>query len=209
MPDPLRIGFVTIHAAADRLSYLGTAFAMRESLRLQDVALTNIDGLSTLLYPLWRAKQARYWFGLKKRYWMKRQPAVVAAYGRQVAASVASAGPIDVLFSPGRIPLTRFTAPIPTAFSSDATFHCLADFYPEACDFSLETIANGHRLGQEALASCSLAIYFSRQAQLPAEITFPTPPSKLEACSYGANVDPAAGPLRRGCRRRPAARMTA
>lgn len=196
MPDPLRIGFVTIHAADDESAYSGTAFAMREAFRAnQDVEVVDIDRLATPVYPLWRAKQAAYWLVAGKRYWMNRQPAVVASYGSQVARRVASAGPIDVLVSPGSIPLAWYDGPIPTVFWSDATFDRLADFYPEASNFARETVTAGHRLEREALAHCALAIYSSEWARHSAEATYHAPPAKLATVSYGANVIPATGPM--------------
>lgn len=208
MPDRLRIGFVTIHAADDESAYSGTAFAMRAAFRAnQDVELIDIDRLITPLYPLWRAKQAAYWLVAGKRYWMNRQPAVVASYGSQVNHRVTSAGPVDVLLSPGSIPLAFYDGPIPTAFWSDATFDRLAEFYPEASNFAMETVVHGHRLERDALTHCALAIYSSEWARQSAEATYHTPPAKLATVSYGANIIPATGPTdaeacitRRSCR---------
>jgi glycosyltransferase involved in cell wall biosynthesis len=192
----LRLGFVTIHAAHDQSAYSGSAFAMRQAFRNHpDVMLTDIDDLATFLYPLWRAKQAMYWFGARKRYWMNRQPMVLERYARQVAQKAAAAGPLDLLFSPSSIPLARYTGPIPTAFWSDATFDRLADFYPEASNFCHETVMAGHRMEAAALRSCSLAIYSSAWATDSAATAYSAPRSKLETVSYGANIDPPTGPL--------------
>jgi glycosyltransferase involved in cell wall biosynthesis len=195
VPDTLRIGFVTTHAAQDRAAYSGTAFAMRQALLARaDVAVIDIDGLSTVLYPLWRAKQAAYWFGFGKRYWMNRESAVLSGYARQVARRVAADEPIDVLLSPGSVPLCHYTGPVPTVFWSDATFDCLVDFYPEATGFSRETIAAGHRMEQAALRNCTLAIYSSDWARQSAADVYRAPAKKLETVPYGANIDPPTGP---------------
>jgi len=159
-----------------------------------DVSLTDIDGLTTFLYPLWRAKQAVYWLGFGKRYWMNRQPVVLDCYARQVAAKAADAGPLDLLFSPSSIPLSRYAGPIPTAFWSDATFDCLADFYPEASNFAPETVVAGHRMEAESLRRCSLAFYSSAWAMESAVTAYGAPRSKLKAVPYGANIDPPTGP---------------
>jgi glycosyltransferase involved in cell wall biosynthesis len=196
MPDKLRIGFVTIHAADDCAAYSGTSFAMRQALRSHaGVAVVDIDRLHTPCYPLWRAKQAAYWFGFGRRYWMNREPAVVASYAAQVERKLASTGLVDVLMSPGSIPLARYPGPVPTVFWSDATFDCLADFYPEASEFSAETRVHGHRLEHEALRTCTLAVYSSRWAAKSAEKTYGAPQSKLATVSYGANIDPPTGPV--------------
>jgi hypothetical protein len=198
VPDPLRIGFVTTHAAQDRAAYSGTAFAMRQALLARaDVAVIDIDGLSTVLYPLWRAKQAAYWFGFGKRYWMNREPAVLSGYARQVARRVAADEPIDVLLSPGSVPLCHYTGPVPTVFWSDATFDCLVDFYPEATGFSRETIAAGHRMEQAALRNCTLAIYSSDWARQSAADVYRAPAKKLETVPYGANIGRPVRPTRR------------
>ena len=193
--DRLRIGFVTIHGADDRSAYSGSAYAMRQAFRdHRDVEITDIDDLATFLYPLWRAKQAAYWFGFGKRYWMNRQPAVLERYARQVAKKTTSAGPLDLLLSPSSIPLSRYTGSIPTAFWSDATFDCLADFYPEASDFARETVAAGHRMEADSLRNCSLAVYSSAWALESAATVYGAPRSKLETVPYGANIDPLIGP---------------
>lgn len=195
MPDPLRIGFVTTHSADDRAAYSGTSFSMRQALLARaDVAVIDIDGLSTALYPVWRAKQAAYWFGFRRRYWMNRQPAVLSGYARQVARRVAADGPIDVLLSPGSVPLCHYTGPVPTVFWSDATFDCLVDFYPEATGFSRETVVAGHRMEEVALRNCTLAIYSSDWARDSAAVVYKAPATKLQTVSYGANIDPPNGP---------------
>ena len=195
MPDPLRIGFVTTHAAHDRAAYSGSSFAMRQALLARaDVAVIDIDGLSTVLYPLWRAKQAAYWFGFGRRYWMNRQPAVLSGYARQVARRVAADGPIDVLLSPGSVPLCHYTGPVPAVFWSDATFDCLVDFYPEATGFSRETVVAGHRMEEAALRNCTLAIYSSDWARQSAARVYKATAAKLQTVPYGANIDPQTGP---------------
>jgi len=195
VPDKLRIGFVTIHAADDHGAYSGTSFAMRQALRSHGgVTVVDIDRLHTPCYPLWRAKQAAYWFGFGRRYWMNREPVVVASYATQVEQKLASVGPVDVLMSPGSIPLARYTGTVPAVFWSDATFDCLADFYPEASNFSAKTRADGHRLEQDALRTCTLAIYSSNWALESAKNTYRAAPHKLAMVPYGANIDPPSGP---------------
>ena len=195
MHDRLRIGFVTIHAAADEFAYSGSAYAMREAFRRHpNVEVLDIDNLVTASYPLWRIKQAAYWFALGKRYWMNREPAVLDGYAAQVAAKAKAVGPLGVLLSPSSIPLSHYRGPIPSAFWSDATFDLLAEFYPEASNFAAETMRAGNRMEAAALRNCQLAIYSSRWATESAEKTYRIPAAKLETVAYGANIDPSMVP---------------
>ncbi len=189
MADRLRIGFVTIHAAEDRSAYSGTALAMRQAFRDHpEVDLCDIDRLKVPLYPLWRAKQAAYWFGLGSRYWMNRQPAVLRSFAEQVAHKAASIGRLDCLVSPSSIPLAAYRGPEPTVFWTDATFDCLADFYPEATGFCPETRHAGNVQERAALDGCRLAIYSSQWAMNSAIRSYGANPAKLAVVPYGANA---------------------
>ena len=77
---------------------------MREAFRRHpNVEVLDIDNLVTASYPLWRIKQAAYWFALGKRYWMNREPAVLDGYAAQVAAkakAVRRGKDVDMVCSP-------------------------------------------------------------------------------------------------------------
>ena len=189
MDNRLRLGFVTIHAAQDQSAYSGTAFAMRQALREHsDVELFDIDRLSIPLYPLWRAKQAAYWFGTGRRYWMNRQPAVLRGLSKQVAEKAAAIGRLDCLISPSSIPLTAYRGPEPTVFWTDATFESLDDFYPEATGFCVETRRAGNAQERAALDGCRLAIYSSQWAMNSAIKSYGADRTKLAVVPYGANA---------------------
>lgn len=189
MHNRLRIGFVTTHSACDQRAYSGTAFSMREAFRRNsEVELFDIDGLATSLYPVWRGKQAAYWYGLGKRYWMNRQPAVLDGYAAQVSRRLSAIGSVDVLLSPGSIPLSHYDGHVPVVFWSDATFNLLADFYPEATGLCGETLRNGHRQERGALGRATLAIYSSDWAAASAQSDYAADPAKVVVVPYGANV---------------------
>lgn len=188
MDKRLRLGFVTIHAAQDQSAYSGTAFAMRQSFREHpDVELFDIDRLSIPLYLLWRVKQAVYWFATGRRYWMNRQPAVLRSFAKQVAEKAAAIGRLDCLISPSSIPLSAYQGPEPTVFWTDATFDCLADFYPEATGFCAETRRAGNAQERAAIDGCRLAIYSSQWAMNSAIRSYGADPAKVAVVPYGAN----------------------
>jgi glycosyltransferase involved in cell wall biosynthesis len=185
----LRLGFVTIHAAEDQSAYSGTAFAMRQAFREHpEVDLFEIDRLAVTGYPLWRAKQAAYWFGLGRRYWMNRQPAVLHGFAKQVAQKAATIGRLDCLVSPSSIPMAAYRGAEPTVFWTDATFDCLADFYPEATGFCTETRRAGNAQERAALDGCRLALYSSQWAVNSAIRSYGINPAKLAVVPYGANA---------------------
>jgi len=190
--DTLRIGFVTVHKAADTAAYSGTAAAMRDALRRRkDVQLFTIDGLRAPLYLFRRAKQAAYWFGLRRRYWMNRDPAVLRSYGRQVAMQVKALGTLDALLSPSSLPLALYEGNVPTTFWTDATFGCLDGFYPDFSQFAPETKRAGNAMEAEALRRCAAAIYSSRWAADSAVSLYGADPATVFVVPYGPNVETA------------------
>lgn len=186
----LRVGYVSIKPAGDILDYSGTTSAIRRALlAAPHVHLVDIDDLATPYYGLWRAKQAVYWFAAGRRYWINRQPFVLYHYAKQVARRLESVGPLDVLLSASSLPLACYSGKIPAVFWSDATFAGYLSLYPDAQLMCGETIRTGNRFEQEALTSCSLAIYSSRWAADTALHAYEVGDDKVAVVPYGANVD--------------------
>ena len=186
----LRVGYVSIKPAGDILDYSGTTSAIRRALlATPNVELVDIDDLATRYFTVWRAKQAAYWFAAGRRYWINRQPFVLRDYATQVSRRLASVGPLDVLLSSSSLPLACYSGKIPVVFWSDATFAGYVSLYPDARLMCRETIRTGNRLEQEALSSCSLAIYSSRWAADTAIRAYEVSDDKVAVVPYGANIE--------------------
>ena len=96
---------------------------------------------------------------------------------------------VDVIFSPGTIPIAYLRSNLPVVFWTDATFAGMIDFYPETANLCSETMLDGNFLEQEALNNCSLAIYSSDWAADSAKSNYQTIESKIQVVPFGANMD--------------------
>jgi hypothetical protein len=146
-----------------------------------------IGPLTDPLPRLFQYKERVYNSLLSRNYLYDREPYVVNAYARQVEEVLPRLSP-DVLFSPGTIPILRVKTEKPVVFWVDATFAGLLDFYPTYSNLCRETIASGHRLEQEALDRCRLAIYSSEWAARTALENYRVDPAKVRVVPFGANA---------------------
>ena len=146
-----------------------------------------LSATSTSVDKLTRIKKLFYSKALGQRYQYQREPWVAAGYADQIESRLSPS--VNCILSPGSIPIARIRSRIPTVFYTDATFAGMLGFYDDFSNLCAETIRNGHRLEQEALASCSLAIYSSDWAAKTAIENYSVDPRKVRVVPFGANIE--------------------
>jgi glycosyltransferase involved in cell wall biosynthesis len=184
----MKIAYVTTYDASDLHNWSGTGYNIARVLKEQkEVEVDFIGNLSVQFDKLTRIKRLIYQKAFGKRYQSQREPFVARGYADQISARLAPK--VDCIFSPGSVPLARLQSKIPTVFYTDATFAGMLDFYEGFSNLCAETIRNGHRLEQEALRSCSMAIYSSDWAARTAMENYNVDPKKVRVVPFGANIE--------------------
>jgi len=182
----MNISYVTTHDAMDVHNWSGSSYYIAKALESEHVEMDYIGSLNIRHNKILKSKEFFYKKALRKRYQYQREPAVADDYARQIAERVKPGS--DLIFSPGSLPVARLHSHQPKVFYTDATFAGMLNFYESFTNLCAETIRNGHRLEQDALSSCSLAIYSSDWAARTAMDNYNVDPAKVKVVPFGANI---------------------
>jgi glycosyltransferase involved in cell wall biosynthesis len=96
---------------------------------------------------------------------------------------------VDLVFSPGTLPISYLESKAPIVFWTDATVAGLVDFYPSWYGLCDESLRDAHLMEQAALSNCRLAIYTSDWAAETAIRNYHVNESKVKVVPFGANVE--------------------
>ncbi|HXO74717.1 MAG TPA: glycosyltransferase family 4 protein, partial [Puia sp.] len=124
---------------------------------------------------------------LGQRYQHQREPWVAKSFADQVSSRLSASA--NCILSPGSVPIARLQSKIPKVFYTDATFAGMLGFYEDFTNLCTETVRHGHRLEQEALSSCAMAVYSSDWAAQTAIEHYHVDPSKVKVVPFGANIE--------------------
>jgi hypothetical protein len=81
-------------------------------------------------------------------------------YADQISKKVSNLN-VDIVFSPGTIPIAFLECNKPIVFWTDASFGGMIDFYPRFCNLCKKSFRDGHFMEASALKRAKLAIYSS------------------------------------------------
>lgn len=186
----MRVAYVTTYDASDPHAWSGSASYIPRALRSSAIETEVIDKVDAgpMLSYLLRAKALAYRRLLRREYQRDRSPAVAQRYARRVARRLEAAH-CDAVLSPGTLPVACLDTDRPIAIWTDATFDGMVGFYPGFSNFCAETLRNGHRLEQQALSRCQLAIFSSEWAAATALRHYDIDAAKVKVVPFGANID--------------------
>jgi glycosyltransferase involved in cell wall biosynthesis len=182
----MNISYVTTHDALDVHNWSGSSFYIAKALESEHAQMDYIGSLRIRYEKLLKSKELFYKKALHQRYLYQREPSVADGYAKQIAERMKPFS--DLIFSPGSVPISRLRSDKPKIFYTDATFAGMLNFYESFTNLCAETIRNGHRLEQDALSSCSLAIYSSDWAAQTALDNYTVDPAKVKVVPFGANI---------------------
>ena len=186
----MRIAFVTTYDARDPSIWAGSTYNMAKALERQGIDLHYIGPLRERRRVLNKAIQVA-WQTLRGRDFQRdREPVVLDGYARQVEAALRGAN-VDLVFSPGSVPIAHLETDLPIVFWSDATYDAVAREYvwpppPVPCKRSLRL---GHAMEERTLRTCALAIFTSVWAARSALDDYGADPAKVKVVPFGANID--------------------
>src|SRR5579859_4173100 len=117
----MKLAYVTAYDARDRNKWSGLGYYMARALRQQSHSIEYIGPLRmSQPWQLWAKKQI-YPRLLKRRYLPDRAPSVVKGFARQASRRLSRLA-IDVVFSPGTLPVAYLESEHPIVFWTDSTF---------------------------------------------------------------------------------------
>ena len=186
----MRIAFVTTYDARDPTVWAGSTYNMAKALERQGVELHYIGPLRERRRVFNKAIQVAFQALRRRDFQRDREPAVLDGYARQVEAQLRDAD-VDLVFSPGSVPIAHLKTELPIVFWSDATYDAVAREYvwpppPPPCKRSL---ALGHAMEERTLRTCALAIFTSVWAARSALDDYGADPAKVKVVPFGANID--------------------
>jgi glycosyltransferase involved in cell wall biosynthesis len=184
----MKIAYVSTYNSSDIERWSGSGYFMGKALEKQCGEVIHIGPLRKHRDNVLRAKQVFYTNVMRKRYIEDRASKVLKSYADQVSARLKDAR-VDVVFSPGTIPICYLESSAPIVFWTDATVAGVIDFYPAWSDLCHESLRDANRMEQAALSNCRLAIYSSDWAAETAMNAYQVDAAKVKVVPFGANVE--------------------
>lgn len=184
----MKLAYVTAYDASDRTNWSGIGYYMAQALHEQSHGVDYVGPLRlSQPWQLWAKKQI-YAHVLSKNYLPDRDPSVARSFAQQASRKLSRLD-VDVVFSPGTLPIAYLESEHPIVFWTDSTFGGMVDFYPEFTNLCRETLQFGTALEKAALDRASLAIYSSEWAAETARQSYGIADAKVHVVPFGANVE--------------------
>lgn len=183
----MKIAYVTSYDASDVKQWSGLGYHIAGALRGAGLDLGEVGPLTTASSRLLTLKKLAYRGLGGRRHMINREPSVARGYASQITQRLDRS--VDVVFSPGSIPVSYLECRQPIAVWTDATFASVVDFYDVFTHLSAETIRNGNRLEKAALDKSRLVIYSSDWAARSAVEHYAIDAGKVAVVPFGANID--------------------
>jgi len=184
----VRVGYFSTYDSHDLNNWSGLGYFIRRSLGEAGISVEEHAQLTPLRSPAMMAKRILYRYLLPGSYVPEREAAVAKHYASQIE-SLLSRSDVDVVFSPGTVPLAYLNVRQPVAFWADATFAALRGVYPDFSDLAKRSIAAGEQMESAALERADLAVYASDWAAASAVDHYGTDPAKVKVVPFGANLE--------------------
>jgi glycosyltransferase involved in cell wall biosynthesis len=187
----MKVAFVTTYDARDPAVWAGSTYHMAKALERHGIALHYVGPLrergATFFKGLQFANEKLFGTTLQR----DREPFVLDGYARQVERALAAADGVELVFSPGSVPIAHLRTPLPVALWSDATYDAVAREYvwPPPPPPSKRSRRLGHAMEARALANCAVAVFTSEWAARSAREDYGADPAKVKVVPFGANID--------------------
>lgn len=187
----MKVAYITTYDASDVAHWSGSGLFIARALERAGLELEFIGSLSTdpLTHLLLRMKGLYYNRLSNRRYFRSHDAVLARRYARVVDRELARRPEVDLLFSPGVVPVAFLEDQRPLAMWSDATHACIFDYYAEYSGLCDETRRDGHLMERTALNRAAAAIFTSDWAAESARADYGTPDARVHMIPFGANVE--------------------
>lgn len=189
----MNVAYVTTYDSADVHQWSGTGHFIQEALTAHGCKITPIGPLSTGGSSMAVLKAKGFWHNRiwGRRFFRSHDARLAKQHGREVDAILASKPEVDLVLSPGVLPVGYCEDRRPLAIWSDATHAAIFDYYPEYTNLSRSTLRDGNRAEHSALSRCAAAIFSSQWAAESAIEDYGMPASRVHVVPFGANLQTA------------------
>ena len=184
---PVHTAYVTTDDPADVRSWSGTYLYVGKALSAHGLELDPLGPLEMKHELLFKAKEACFRYGLRRRHPRDREPAIAKSYATQLEPRIRAEH--ELVFAVGTLAIPYLECEQPIAFWSDATWAVMVDFYPVYSNLSAQSLRHGHALEKAALERSALAIYSSDWAARSAIDDYGLEPDRVAVVPFGANMD--------------------
>jgi glycosyltransferase involved in cell wall biosynthesis len=189
----VKIAYVTSYDADDVRNWSGLGFFIRKALIDAGLEVETMRPRASRFSPGITARRVFSGRARGQGYLWSRDPALLRRQADDIARQLAGSD-VDVVFSPGTLPIAYLDEARPIVFWADATFDLMLDLYPGFINLTSASKAAGTRADAGALARASLALYASDWAARSARETYGASPGKVEVVPFGANLHEAIEP---------------
>jgi glycosyltransferase involved in cell wall biosynthesis len=184
----MKVAYITTYDAHDRSRWSGLGYYVAKALSDQCHTIEFVGPLTrSRPWTVW-AKKLMYDGIRKQRYLADRELRVVKGYAQQAAKQLSRLD-VDVVFSPGTLPVAYLESEHPIVLWTDSAFAGMVNFYPEFTNLCAETLRNGNAIEAAALERAQMVVYSSDWAAQTAIDGYGVPPHKLQVVPFGANID--------------------
>jgi glycosyltransferase involved in cell wall biosynthesis len=187
----MKIAFVTTYDAQNIRNWSGTPFYMSKALMDEGATLEFIGNLEDCPdHFSFRLKDRIFNKILKGKlgtYYRFYEPRYLKYYSEQVQKRVEKMD-IDIILSPGALPVAYLNTGKPIVMWSDATFAAMLGYYPEYSHFSSVTKKNCNLYEKNLFQRARLSCFSSGWAADSAIQYYKADPGKVKVLPYGANL---------------------
>jgi glycosyltransferase involved in cell wall biosynthesis len=185
----MRIAYVTSYDSADINNWSGLGYFIWKSLADRGHEVTLIGSLTVPArvqrMGAFKAKFYSRW--LNKMYLAEHDLMTARSYAREVHRRLNQLSGIDVVLSPGTIPVAFLPEGLPVVTCADATHRRLFGTYPAYRNLSRLNHRHGDRIEQAAYRRAAAMVFASQWAADSAIEDYAADPAKVHVVPFGAN----------------------
>ncbi|MGH8021315.1 MAG: glycosyltransferase family 4 protein [Opitutaceae bacterium] len=187
----MKTAFVTTYDARDVRHWSGLGYFIAQALTKAGLELDYIGPLDVAPLTTLVLKAKGLWYNRirRVRYFRAHDGILARRFARLVDAQLASRPGVEVVFSPGVIPVAFMQDRRPLAMWSDATHARVFNYYAEYSGLCAENRRDGNRIEQTALDRAAAAMFCSDWAAGSARSDYGAPAGRVHMIPFGANVE--------------------
>lgn len=187
----MRVAFVTTYDPSDVHHWSGLGFFIARALSANGMELVNFGPLAIDPFALAIGRAKGLWHNRirRRRYFRNHDALFARRYARMVDRRLRERPDIELIFSPGTVPVAFLQDRRPLALWSDATHARMFDFYAEYTGISAGNRRDGHRIEQTALDRSAAAMFASDWAAASAINDYHAPAQRVHVVPFGANLE--------------------
>lgn len=189
----MKFAFVTTYNARDLKNWSGTPFYMSKALLDNGIEIEFIGDLKNPPEHSSIVKGRNLLFNriLKNRFGRYDEfyePENLKYIARQVQDRL-DQREVDIIFSPGAVPIAYLNTSKPLVMWTDATFAVMYNYYSSFVGLDSRTVRNCHSYERNVFKRVSLAIFSSEWAANSAINYYGVDSAKVKVVPFGANIE--------------------